>query len=575
MIVQLTIRQKIFSGFLAVMLLSASTLLIAYPSFGELKLLTSKTIPDSLLINILSTQSDLVSNFEKTLENYIIVQSSAARTDVMTQTSRIVFDFSRIRNICPEETNPIIKNIQDQQVKLENSIYPLIDQIDQGISTGQINRGTLAVFKLTDEIKNLYNQLRISKNAEMNNSMARKHKIITSLLYKLVAVQLTVIILGFSISIILSWAITSKFSKFSEFVREMAQGHFHFHASLKTSDELGMLAESFRKMALDLEQSTASVEELNSEIKERKKAERALLHAKERAERATKQLRNIQKVLVETSRKAGMAEVATDVLHNVGNVLNSVNVASTSIAERVNRLEVSNIQKIAKIISEHKDNFADFISSNPAGKMIPAYLEEAGKVLAKDQEDILKKLLSMEDSIDHIKKIVGMQQTYTRVGGVEVHTSIEEIVKDALQIDSSSLEGRDIKVHCTFADMGDISIDRQKMLQIIINLINNAKHALENSHGSVKEMRFCSSIFNGDRIKLEVSDNGIGIPRENLTKIFRHGFTTKEDGHGFGLHSCALAAKELGGSLKVSSPGPGKGAIFTLELPYKSVFAKT
>jgi signal transduction histidine kinase len=69
------------------------------------------------------------------------------------------------------------------------------------------------------------------------------------------------------------------------------------------------------------------------------------------------------------------------------------------------------------------------------------------------------------------------------------------------------------------------------------------------------------------RVRISVSDNGVGIPAENLTRIFSHGFTTKQDGHGFGLHSGALAAKELGGSLSVQSDGPGHGATFTLELP--------
>ena len=68
-------------------------------------------------------------------------------------------------------------------------------------------------------------------------------------------------------------------------------------------------------------------------------------------------------------------------------------------------------------------------------------------------------------------------------------------------------------------------------------------------------------------MKISYIDNGIGIPADNLTRIFGHGFTTRKEGHGFGLHSGALAAKELGGALTVESDGPGKGATFTLEFP--------
>ncbi|HEX5747505.1 MAG TPA: ATP-binding protein [Archangium sp.] len=69
-------------------------------------------------------------------------------------------------------------------------------------------------------------------------------------------------------------------------------------------------------------------------------------------------------------------------------------------------------------------------------------------------------------------------------------------------------------------------------------------------------------------VRIQVHDNGMGIAPEMLTRIFQYGFTTREEGHGFGLHSSALAAQELGGSLTVHSEGPGHGATFTLELPY-------
>ena len=69
------------------------------------------------------------------------------------------------------------------------------------------------------------------------------------------------------------------------------------------------------------------------------------------------------------------------------------------------------------------------------------------------------------------------------------------------------------------------------------------------------------------RVKISVMDNGVGIPCENLTRIFRFGFTTRKNGHGFGLHSGALAAHELGGALRAHSDGLGQGATFTLELP--------
>jgi signal transduction histidine kinase len=109
-------------------------------------------------------------------------------------------------------------------------------------------------------------------------------------------------------------------------------------------------------------------------------------------------------------------------------------------------------------------------------------------------------------------------------------------------------------------------VEKHKVLQILVNLIRNAKYACDESGRKDKQM--IVRVSNGDnRVRISVKDNGIGIPQENLTRIFNHGFTTKKDGHGFGLHSGALSAKELGGSLEVHSEGKNQGAMFTLELP--------
>src|SRR5206468_3937091 len=117
-----------------------------------------------------------------------------------------------------------------------------------------------------------------------------------------------------------------------------------------------------------------------------------------------------------------------------------------------------------------------------------------------------------------------------------------------------------------FKDVPDVTVDKQKVLQILVNLIRNAKHACDETGRPDK--RLTLGIANGNgRIKISVRDNGVGIPPENLTRIFNHGFTTRKDGHGFGLHSSALAAKEMGGSLSVHSEGQGRGATFILELP--------
>jgi signal transduction histidine kinase len=131
---------------------------------------------------------------------------------------------------------------------------------------------------------------------------------------------------------------------------------------------------------------------------------------------------------------------------------------------------------------------------------------------------------------------------------------------------AGTLARHNIKVVRDFGSLPPIYTDKHRVLQILVNLIRNANHACDESGRDDKEIVLQTTSI-GDRVKISITDNGIGVPPENLTRIFNHGFTTRKDGHGFGLHSGALTAKELGGSLTVYSNGPGLGATFTLELP--------
>ncbi len=103
--------------------------------------------------------------------------------------------------------------------------------------------------------------------------------------------------------------------------------------------------------------------------------------------------------------------------------------------------------------------------------------------------------------------------------------------------------------------------------QILVNLIRNAKYAVAHSSSPIKRV-IVSILSPADKwVQIQIQDNGVGIAPENLNRIFAHGFTTKQVGHGFGRHSSALAAKEMGGALHAHSDGLGHGTLFTLELP--------
>jgi PAS domain S-box-containing protein len=281
---------------------------------------------------------------------------------------------------------------------------------------------------------------------------------------------------------------------------------------------------------------------------------------------AEAKLDHMHKELVDASHQAGMAEVATSVLHNVGNVLNSVNVSSSLIEERMHKSKVANLSKVAALLRANQNNLGDFFTNDPKGKQLTDYLTSLAEHLVHEQEEVLSEIKTLGNSITHIKEIVAMQQNYARTSGMVETLPVVELVDDALQLNSEAMVRHNIKIVREFADVPPIPTEKHKVLQILVNLIRNAKYACDDSGGNDKQITLRVANEDG-RIKISVIDNGVGIPPENLTRIFNHGFTTRKEGHGFGLHNGSLAAKELGGSLTAFSDGLGRGATFTLELP--------
>ena len=277
-------------------------------------------------------------------------------------------------------------------------------------------------------------------------------------------------------------------------------------------------------------------------------------------------LAEAQKQLLETSRLAGMAEVATSILHNVGNVLNSVNVASSCAADSIRNSKVATLSKLAELLRQHQDNWPAFATTDSRGQRLPEFVSQIAEHMLAEQAAVLKELDELQKSVDHIKDIVITQQAHTKVSGVTEEVQASELVRDALQLNAAALASKDIRILEEFAPAPPLTVDRHKVLSILVNLIQNAKHACDDSGRPDKHLTL--RVANGDgRIKISVIDNGVGIQPQDMTRIFNHGFTTRKNGHGFGLHSGALAARDMGGSLRVHSEGPGQGAVFTLELP--------
>ncbi|HUS05048.1 MAG TPA: PAS domain-containing protein [Bryobacteraceae bacterium] len=285
----------------------------------------------------------------------------------------------------------------------------------------------------------------------------------------------------------------------------------------------------------------------------------------ERKEAAGK-LEEVYKQLIETSRRAGMAEVATGVLHNVGNVLNTVNVSTSLASDMLQTSRVSNLAKVMSLLQEHTADLDTFLTLDPKGKQLPGYLGQLSDQLSNEQAVIIDEVELIRKNIEHIKQIVAMQQGYAKVSGLVENVAGADLVDEALRLSTETLAQNGERVVREFSSDFFLSVDRHKALQILVNLISNAKSACGQSGRPDKQITV--RLTNCDnRVRITVIDNGVGIAAENLTRIFAHGFTTKKDGHGFGLHSGALTAKEMGGSLAAFSEGVGRGATFILELP--------
>jgi C4-dicarboxylate-specific signal transduction histidine kinase len=306
-------------------------------------------------------------------------------------------------------------------------------------------------------------------------------------------------------------------------------------------------------------QVQSQTRKLRAEIDERKRMEA--------------QVEQTHKELVTASRKAGMAEVATSVLHNVGNVLNSVNVSANLVAEQIQHSRSGKMDRVVALLEEHAADLDTFLTRDTKGRQLPAYIVEVAKHLEREHESVIGELASLTKNIDHIKEIVAMQQSYATAVGVTETIKITELVEDAMRMNLGGLERHHVHLTREYASaLPEISVDKHKVLQILINLVRNAKYACDESNQGDKRIIIRVSRTE-ERIQISVIDNGVGILRENLTRIFNYGFTTRKHGHGFGLHSGALAARELGGSLVAHSGGPGTGATFTLELPLQPIDA--
>ncbi|AKJ07656.1 histidine kinase/DNA gyrase B/HSP90-like ATPase [Archangium gephyra] len=357
---------------------------------------------------------------------------------------------------------------------------------------------------------------------------------------------------------IMSWVLRRQVTRpllaFSQAAERVAAGDFHVELDTSREDELGQLARAIRSMADKVQHREEALRQANE-------------HLEQRVEERTRELQDVHARLVQTARRAGMAEVATNVLHNVGNVLNSVYTAAQLARERMGRMRLEQVGRVANMLQEHQADAGTFLTQDERGRHVTPFLSKLGESLMSERKELLSLLEDVGRYTEHIGDIVKVQQNYARTPRMHEPVHLEELLEDALRINAAGLSRQGARVERHLTALPPMLTDKHKLLMILVNLISNASHALERATTGERRLIVKLERDPGDYIRIEVRDTGMGISREMLRRIFQYGFTTREDGHGFGLHSSALAAQELGGSLKVHSEGPGHGATFTLEIP--------
>ena len=298
--------------------------------------------------------------------------------------------------------------------------------------------------------------------------------------------------------------------------------------------------------------------------------ERVIRHAQERRKAAIERER-LTHELLESSRRLGMAEVATDVLHNVGNVLNSLNVSAGLIAQHVRDMPIQDVKRISSLLEHHKEDLGSFLTQDAKGQKIPAFLLQLGDHLRDQHAQTCQDLDSLIGQIDHVNDIITAQQDLTQTNAIHEPMILKDLIESALDMNAQELERQHITITRDYADLPQVITDKQSIVQIANNLIRNAQVAIQQQDSDLRHITIRVHLHSADknRVIVQIRDTGIGIPNENLQKIFAQSCSTSGSDQGDSLHRNAIAAKNLGGSLTALSEGPGLGATFTLELPVK------
>ena len=412
----------------------------------------------------------------------------------------------------------------------------------------------------------------------LNDAQQLSNKINIQSLLTILGLGLVSILSSFFATRRMAHKITSPLDKLTHATEQIAQGNYDTEVVIQVDNEIGQLSRSFNHMRIKTKENLQQLLENQKQINEKNitleltqnELKDLNLNLEQKVIARTAELKETQAKLLDSARAAGVAEVAINVLHNIGNVLNSVNVINQTNYEIIKKSKTTALQKTTELLTDNADQIVNYLSNDPRGKKIPELFVKLAEVLKKENVSLEENTYRMLNSISMMSNIISTQQEYAKTDLFQEKIQLSSILDEAINIQANLIKSHHIQLKRHYQKVADIFAERAKVYQIINNLLVNAIQA-ENELKKNRHTIDLDIYQNDNEVIFEIRDDGKGIAEQDLTKIFHHGYTTKKTGHGFGLHSCANLMSEMHGEIHVESEGIGKGACFKLVFP---VFAK-
>ncbi len=289
----------------------------------------------------------------------------------------------------------------------------------------------------------------------------------------------------------------------------------------------------------------------------------------------TAELRETLQKLVEAQRRlldqahdAGMAEMAANLMHQVGNNLNNM----VSSAEQVVLLAdggqpIELLQRLNGLLEEHETDLATFLTEDERGRKLPDALRRLVGHLAEWRHEIHGESVQLATQVDKLGEVLRAQEQFLQVPRFKTKTDINQTVAEMLEMEETYFKNQGIFVRSELNPLPPLSLEKPRLCHVLLFVLKNAAEALLQHEQLSTRWISVETNLDEDGCVITVEDNGIGMDRNQLQHMYREGYSTKENHLGFGLHYCGNTMREMGGRIEIDSAGVARGARVRLWLP--------